>query len=188
MSTFETIALLELKIMEMKQELTRLRGEAPPKGVEDYTLLGPGGEEIRLSELFEGKQDLILVHNMGRSCPYCTLWADGYNGLLPHLEDRAAFVVVSPDDPETQAEFAASRVWRFRMISGKDSPFTEAMGYGNAEVGWMPGVSTFQRSEEGRITRMATAGFGPGDDFCALWHFFDLLAGGAGGWSPRFEY
>jgi predicted dithiol-disulfide oxidoreductase (DUF899 family) len=31
---------------------------------------------VRLSELFAGKADLILIHNMGTTCPNCTLWAD----------------------------------------------------------------------------------------------------------------
>ncbi len=26
------------------------------------------------------------------------------------------------------------------------------------------------------------------DDFCALWHIFDLLPGGAGDWDPKFTY
>ena len=32
------------------------------------------------------------------------------------------------------------------------------------------------------------AGFDRGDDFCALWHLFDLLPGGAGDWQPRYRY
>jgi hypothetical protein len=32
------------------------------------------------------------------------------------------------------------------------------------------------------------AEFGPGDDFCAVWHFFDLLPEGVDGWEPRFAY
>jgi predicted dithiol-disulfide oxidoreductase (DUF899 family) len=184
----EGIARLERQIMEMKQELARLRREATPEEVEDYVLLGPGGEEVRLSQLFGESDDLILVHNMGRSCPYCTLWADGFNGVLAHLEDRAAFVVVSPDDPDTQSELSESRGWKFRMVSGKESPFTEDMGFRDAEGGWWPGVSTFRKWENGKIVRIAHAGFGPGDDFCSVWHFFDLLAGGSGGWEAKFSY
>src|SRR6516164_9513796 len=60
---------------------------------------------------------------MGASCPYCTLWADGFNGLLPHIENRAAFVVASPDDPQAQEKFKASRGWRFPMVSHRDSTF-----------------------------------------------------------------
>ena len=36
-----------------------------------------------------------------------------------------------------------------------------------------------------RIVRVADTGFEPGDDFCALWHLFDLLPEGAAGWQPE---
>jgi hypothetical protein len=35
---------------------------------------------------------------------------------------------------------------------------------------------------------VSDASFEPGDDFCALWHILDLLAGGAGDWAPKFSY
>lgn len=44
------------------------------------------------------------------------------------------------------------------------------------------------RRLDGSIVRTGRASFGPGDPFCAAWHLFDLLAGGAKGWSPKFSY
>jgi hypothetical protein len=38
------------------------------------------------------------------------------------------------------------------------------------------------------IFRVSDAGFQPGDDFCAIWHFFDLLPEGATGWQPQYKY
>jgi hypothetical protein len=35
---------------------------------------------------------------------------------------------------------------------------------------------------------VSSAGFEPFDDFCALWHIFDLLPGGFGDWRPKFSY
>jgi hypothetical protein len=43
------------------------------------------------------------------------------------------------------------------------------------------------RRDGNRILRVSDAGFGPGDDFCALWHIFDLLPGGAGDWQPKYR-
>ena len=86
-----------------KQKLVELRRQLPPEPVEDYELTGPDGG-VRLSAMFGDKSDLILIHNMGSGCPYCTMWADEFNGVLHHLESRAAFVVVSPDSPETQTK------------------------------------------------------------------------------------
>ncbi|HEY4822831.1 MAG TPA: hypothetical protein VIH83_04000 [Candidatus Bathyarchaeia archaeon] len=48
--------------------------------VREYVLTDSEGGKAALSTLFGKKDDLILVHNMGRSCPYCTMWADGFNG------------------------------------------------------------------------------------------------------------
>ena len=57
------------------------------------------------------------------------MWADGFNGVYEHLASRAAFVVASPNPVETQKQFAASRGWRFPMVSYEGSPFAEDMGY-----------------------------------------------------------
>lgn len=39
-----------------------------------------------------------------------------------------------------------------------------------------------------RLSELFGAPLSPGDDFCTLWHFFDLLPGGAAGWTPKFSY
>lgn len=85
---------------------------------------------VRLSDLFGRHEDLMVVHNMGSSCPGCTLWADGYNGVHHHVVTRAAFVVSSPDPPDVQEAFAASRGWRFLMwtLSPLVSPLSANSG------------------------------------------------------------
>ena len=182
------IEKLENEIEEKKKELTRLRHSLPMEEVQDYTLLGPGGAQVRLSELFGNHEEMVLIHNMGKGCAYCTLWADGFNGVLGHLENRAAFAVVSPDDPEAQRKFAESRGWRFRILSGRESTFTKDMGFATSDNKYMPGVSTFLKDKDGRLFKVASAGFGPGDDYCAIWHLFDLLHGGSETWAPKFKY
>jgi predicted dithiol-disulfide oxidoreductase (DUF899 family) len=185
------IEALEREIREKTEALATLRRQQPCEPVADHVLHGPDGARVPLSGLFGEKRDLIVIHNMGSRCPYCTLWADGFQGVLPHLEDRAAVVLVSPDDPATQQRFAASRGWRFRMLSNGDSGFTEAVGYQGEKDGktWVwPGFSTFRREEDGRVTRVAHAAFGPGDPYCSVWHLFALLDGGAADWQPRFAY
>ena len=60
---------------------------------------------------------------MGQGCRYCTLWADGFNGLLSHLESAMAVVLLSKDPPELQRRFANSRGWRFALVSGANSNY-----------------------------------------------------------------
>jgi hypothetical protein len=76
------------------------------------------------------------------------------------------------------------------MLSDSGSGFTEAMGYrakGGERTMHLPGVSTFRRQAGGRIARVAHAPFGPGDPYCAVWHLFALLEGGAGDWQPAWQ-
>ena len=180
------IRKLEAKLLVAQEKLAVLKRKAPRVAVEDYTLQTPGGP-VLLSAFFEGKRDLIVVHNMGRSCRYCTLWADGLNGVYPHLADRAGFVVVSPDAAAVQKKFAESRGWRFPMASGRGSTFIEDMGFLPAPDEPRPGVSTFRRVGR-KIVRVASAPFGPSDPFCAVWHLFALLADGIDDWQPQYRY
>lgn len=186
----QQIEALEKDIFDKQARLNELRRGGEPEVVRDYALAGPDGK-VPLSNLFGEHDDLMVIHNMGSSCPYCTLWADGFNGMLQHFDNRASFVVASPDAPDVQKKFADGRGWSFRMISNGDSSFTEDMGYVReykGKMGYWPGFSTFRRNDDGTIHRVAHASFGPGDPYCSLWHMIGLLEEGAADWQPRFAY
>jgi predicted dithiol-disulfide oxidoreductase (DUF899 family) len=187
MSIDSEIDAIQKQIQALKEQLTEARRRRPVEPVSDYQLTGSDGIPVNLSSLFGDKDDLLVVHNMGRGCNYCTMWADGLNGDLHHLEDRAAFVVSSPDDPATQTAFATSRGWRFRMVSTTGSTFAHDLGFEQTPGDYYPGVSAFHRQPDGTIVRTGRDFFGPGDDFCAPWPLFDLLADGAGSWEPKTE-
>jgi predicted dithiol-disulfide oxidoreductase (DUF899 family) len=193
LATPDAAAEFQAAYSELKQLAARMNAlrrdlvAGDPRPLPDYALLDHNGP-VRLSELFGDRDDLIVIHNMGRGCPYCTMWADGLNGLLPHLEDRAAVVLSSPDAPDVQRAFAAGRGWRFRMISTAGSTFTADMGYQEPGGDYWPGVSTFRKQSDGSVVRVARDYFGPGDAYCGAWPLFDLLDGGAQGWEPKFAY
>lgn len=173
------------KIVGLREQIRAIQADHEGQPVEDYTFSTPEGG-VRLSNLFGDQDTLFIIHNMGTSCPSCTLWADGFNGVIDHLENRAAFVVSSPDLPDKQQKFAASRGWRFRMVSHANSSFAEDMGY-KGDNGWWPGVSVFRRNADG-VVRVADTSFGSGDDYCALWHLLSLIPEGADGWEPKYSY
>jgi predicted dithiol-disulfide oxidoreductase (DUF899 family) len=185
-NTTERLAGYRRELAALREKMRALQREVEPEEVPDYELSGAEGP-VRLSQLFGDKDALFVIHNMGRTCPNCTMWADGFNGVLPHLEDRAAFVVASPDDLATQAAFAASRGWRFRMVSHRGTSFATDMGYGSEGDGWLPGVSVFKKQGD-RILRVSDQRLGPGDDFCSVWHFFDMIPEGPAGWRAKFSY
>ena len=99
------------QIAVIREKMRETLAAVEPQPVQDYELANNAGA-VRLSELFGDHEDLI--HNMGVTCSYCTLWADGYNGIHPHVVTRAGFAVSSPDRPTVQKKFAESRGWRSR--------------------------------------------------------------------------
>lgn len=169
------------------QKLQKLHQQRSPERVSDYEFRTLSGT-VRLSELFGGKDYLYVVHNMGKSCEYCTLWMDGFNGIADHLQNRVAFVVSSPDLPEDQEAFRQTRNWRFRMISNEGNSFAKDLGFESDEGMLMPGVSIFQRSASGTIERITETFFGPGDPYCGIFHLWALLPEGAPEWQPAFSY
>jgi predicted dithiol-disulfide oxidoreductase (DUF899 family) len=182
------IDALETEVGKLQGQIAELRRSRPRETVKDYRFRDWSGAQVSLSDLTAGRPDLILVHNMGVDCSYCTMWADGFVGLVPHLQSRAAFVVVSPDPIGVQQAFARSRGWTFRMVSARGTSFFHDMGFADGTGAPMPGVSVFQRAADGTMARVQRAEFGPGDQFCAVWHFFDLLADGVAKWEPRLRY
>lgn len=191
MATDQELQALYEEIDAKQKQLAAMLKSEEPEAVEDYTFAGPDGKTVKLSALFGDKDDLILVHNMGSGCSYCTLWADGFNGVVPHLLDRAGFVAVSPDAPEKQQAFASSRDWRFPMVSDQEQRFTKDMGFLGEHDGktmTMPGFSTFKKNADGSIVRIGRSFFGPGDLYSGIWHLFAMLDGGAGDWHPKLTY
>ncbi len=187
----DPIMALEMQIMRLKAERTKLRRAQQPTPVENYTLRRPDGSPVTLVELFGQRDELLLVHNMGKSCSYCTLWADGLNGLTDHLVDRAAFVLTSPDEPAELREFARGRGWRFPVASIAGTRLAHDLGFYMEESvegeppGYWPGVSAL-RKDGNAIERTGWSFFGPGDDFCAMWPLSELLP--PSDWQPKYDY
>ncbi|WP_078380434.1 DUF899 family protein [Sutcliffiella halmapala] len=171
------IEVLEKEIIEKKKLLAELRKEVAGAPVENYRFLSTNNKQVSLLQLFEEKDELIVVHNMGKSCSYCTMWADGFNSVYHHIRRKAAFVVSSPDSPEVQEDFAAERRWTFPMVSTQETTFKEDTGF-KLEGLYYPGVSVFTKDAQGNISHHTKTFFGPGDDFCSVWSFFDLLPSG----------
>jgi len=184
MST-EQIEALSEQIYNLGTELRKLQQAHAGTEVPDYTFKTLDGE-VTLRELFAGHDKLLAIHNMGQGCRYCTLWGDGINGFLPHLESAMAVVLLSKDDPETQRRFANSRGWRFRLASHGGGDYiqqqTTQPGQGN-----MPGVVAYEL-HDGKIFRKNSGNFGPGDPFCSLWNFIALVGLDDSSFTPQFNY
>ncbi len=162
-------------IAELRKKYIKVISKIAAKDVEDYTFKDRDGNDLKLSDMFGNKEYLIVIHNMGRACSYCTLWADGFSGVAYYIEMKNAFAVVSPDKFEIQKEFADSRGWKFKMYSSAENTFTKDMGYYTESDGYWPGCSVFRKNADGSINRVAKDFFGPGDFYSSPWHLFDLI-------------
>lgn len=186
-SIYEQIATLQQEIENTRSRILDLRKQMQPEPIEDYVLTDWSSKPVHLSDLFDERDELLVIHNMGKKCSYCTLWADGFNGFTLPINDRVPFVVVSPDTPEVQQEFAESRGWKFKMLSAHGTTFIKDMGFEPQPNQYWPGVSAFIR-KDGKIYRTSYDFFGPGDFYCSPFHLFDLLPKRDNEWRPKIKY
>jgi predicted dithiol-disulfide oxidoreductase (DUF899 family) len=179
------ITKLESQIFELTTRLAELRAESPGTEVKNYLFSTLNGQSTLL-ELFGDQDKLLLIHNMGQGCRYCTLWGDGLNGFVPHLESAMALALVSKDAPELQRRFANSRGWRFQLAShGGGDYITEQTVMEGAEN--MPGAVVYERRGDA-IFRKNSCVFGPGDLYCSIWPFLGMAGMSESDWTPQFKY
>ncbi len=176
---------LERELYEKALKLSELRKAEEGKPVRDYTFQTPDGETT-LSALFGDQDKLLAIHNMGQGCRYCTLWADGINGILPHLENAMSVVLLSKDPPETQRRMAMNRGWKFRTASHEGGDYLAEQSVGD-DGGNYPGAVIYERNGD-KIVRRSAANFGPGDLYSPMWHFLSLAGMGPGDWTPQYNY
>ena len=170
------IQAIEKQIYELNTKLVELRKQnTETSDIPNYSFQTLYGDKSLL-DLFADKDKLLVIHNMGQGCRYCTLWADGLNGFLPHLESTMSVVLVSKDSPELQRKFANSRGWRFSLASHSGSDYIKEQNV-MPEENNAPGVVLYQR-DGNNITRKNSAVFGPGDLFCSMWSLLGLAGMG----------
>jgi len=181
----EEITNIERQIFELTSQLHELRKAGSGEVVPNYAFTTLDGE-ISLLEMFGDQDSLLVIHNMGQGCRYCTLWADGFNGFVPHLESVMPVFLVSRDSPTLQREFANSRGWRFRLASHSGGNYIHEQsvmeGSDNA-----PGAVVYTRSGD-EIRRKNSGIFGPGDIYCSMWSLLGLAGVSESDWTPQFTY
>ncbi len=179
------ISAVEKQIYELTAKLNELRKSNAGDEVRNYPFATINGESSLL-DLFGDRKQLLLIHNMGQGCRYCTLWADGFNGFVKHLESVMSVVLVSKDAPGLQRQFANSREWRFRLAShgGGDYISEQTVMEGSDN---MPGAVVYERDGD-KITRKNSCIFGPGDLYCSMWSLLGLAGIGEGDWTPQYVY
>lgn len=202
----EELLQAEAGLRNKLEEVAALRRKLPPGGEarEDYVFEGEQGE-VKLSQLFRRGSTLIAYSfmygpDMQKACPSCTSIIDALDGMAPHVEQRASFVVIAKSPLERFREHARSRGWRrVRLLSSQGSSYNRDYGAETAQGAQMPMLNVF-RNAEGVIRHFwgsellyarSEAGQEPRhvDMVWPLWNLFDLTPEGRGkDWQPKLEY
>ncbi len=181
----DEISAIEKQLFELTTKLNELRKSNSGNEVKNYTFSTLDGE-VSLLDMFGENDRLLVIHNMGQGCRYCTLWADGFNGFLPHLESAMSVVLVSKDSPQVQRTFANSRNWRFRLASHGGGDYIQDQTVMDGENN-VPGAVVYVRDGK-RITRKNVAIFGPGDLYCSFWNLLGMAGLNESEWTPQYKY
>lgn len=166
----------ERALTHQRDEVCRLRRELPWVRVEKpYQFTGSDGVES-LSDLFDGRDQLIVYHFMyapgwAEGCSGCSLIADHFDGANLHVpHGGASLVVVSRAPFEELAAFKKRMGWKFKWVSSFGSDFNvdyhvsfteESLAAGEASYnyevlpekkpGECPGLSVFCKDETGAV-------------------------------------
>src|SRR6478672_13274034 len=88
----------EKELTRMGDELARQRRELPWVPVEKQFMFQTEHGPRTLAELFDGRSQLVAYHFMfgsdwGAGCPTCSHWADNFNSVIVHLNQRDVTMV-----------------------------------------------------------------------------------------------
>jgi predicted dithiol-disulfide oxidoreductase (DUF899 family) len=191
----------EKEFTRLRDELSRERRELPWERVEKKYVFETESGSQSLGDLFEGRQQLVVYHFMfapewDTGCKSCSFWADNFNGIVAHLNQRdVSFVAISRASWNKLHAFARRMGWSFKWASAGSNDFnfdyqvsfTAQQIEGEVEYNYgkrkfpatdAPGVSVFVRDEQGNIFHTYSS-FGRGIDMLnTAYHYLDLVPKG----------
>ena len=119
----------EKELTVLRDQLSQQRRELPWVAVDkEYLFEGPNGKET-LSDLFDGRSQLIVYHFMldpswDAGCPSCSFWADNFNGIVVHLNQRDVTMIAVSRAPYSKIDAYKKRLgWTFKWVSSFDTDF-----------------------------------------------------------------
>jgi len=119
----------EKSFTRLRDELSAERRALPWVKVEtDYAFSGANGK-VALSELFAARSQLIVYHFMFHpdwqaGCKSCSFWADNFNAIITHLNQRdVSMVGVSRAPYQQLAAFKQRMGWTFEWVSSEGTTF-----------------------------------------------------------------
>ena len=129
MAARKRLLVKEKQLTRLADKLSKERRALPWEAIaKDYVFDGPNGRET-LAQLFDGRSQLVVYHFMfgpdwDAGCPHCSRWADNFNGIIAHLNQRdVTMVAVSRAPYEKLAAYRQRMGWSFKWVSSFGSDF-----------------------------------------------------------------
>jgi len=192
----------EKEFTRLRDELSRERRQLPWEKVEKrYVFDGPKGKET-LADLFENRSQLVVYHFMftpewTEGCPHCSFWADNFNDIIVHLNQRDVTMVAISRAPLAKLEAFKKRMgWSFNWLSSLDTDFnydfqasfkpdevkskSAFYNYRQFDVGHVDreGTSVFYKAANGDIFHTYSAYARGIDMMNTAYHYLDLVPKG----------
>jgi predicted dithiol-disulfide oxidoreductase (DUF899 family) len=192
----------EKELTRLRDDVTRERRELPWVRVDkEYVFDSPEGRKT-LSDLFEGRSQLIVYHFMfgpdwKEGCPSCSFLSDHFDGPHVHLANHDVMLTAVSRAPLPKIEAFKKRMgWRFPWVSSHGSEFNldynvsftkdevaQGKAYYNYEQQAFPvdeahGASVFTRSVAGEVFHTYSAYARGCDILLGAYNFLDLTPKG----------
>jgi predicted dithiol-disulfide oxidoreductase (DUF899 family) len=194
----------EKEFTQLRDQLSHARRDLPWVRVDkdkDYVFDGAGGKQT-LAELFAGRQQLIVYHLMfdpswEEACSRCSFWADNFNGVLVHLNQRDVSLVAISRAPFTKLPAFQKRMgWSFNWVSSFANDFNhdyhvsfapEQIAQGEVIYNYRlvknsmserPGISVFYKDPGGTIFHTYSCYARGLDMLNVAYHYLDLTPKG----------
>jgi len=191
----------EKEFTRLRDELSQERRDLPWVQInKDYVFDGEDGKES-LRDLFAGRSQLIVYHFMfhpdwEEGCKSCSFWADNYDNIIVHLNQRdASMVAISRASLDKLQAYKARMGWGFKWLSSynnifnydfnvsftletlqeKDAFYNYSKGGGSEEL---PGISIFYKDEEDNVFHTYSTYARGLDMLNTAYHYLDLVPKG----------
>jgi predicted dithiol-disulfide oxidoreductase (DUF899 family) len=195
------LIIQEKEFTRQRDRLSQQRRQLPwVKVGKNYLFDGLSGK-VTLTELFEGRNQLVVYHFMfapdwEEGCCSCSFWADGFNAIGVHVAHRDVTMVAISRAPIEKLEAFKRRMgWSFKWVSSGNNDFNydyqvsftpeeleNEVEYNYAQqktdTPELPGVSVFYRDSEGDVFHTYSAYSRGIDILNPAYNYLDLVPKG----------
>ena len=123
------LLIKEKEFTRLRDQLSKMRRDLPWERVDKhYVFDGPDGKQT-LADLFEGRSQLVIYHFMfgpdwDAGCPHCSRWADNFDNIIVHLNQRdVSMVAISRAPYKKLAAYKKRMGWNFKWLSSFETDF-----------------------------------------------------------------